>query len=238
MLILPAIDLKDNKCVRLTQGDFNRVKEYSAKPLAVALKWQEEGAGYLHLVDLDGARSEALLNRPSIEAIVENIKIPVQIGGGIRDEKKVKAFLDLGVARVILGTVAVRNRALLERLLADYGSDKIIVSIDAKNGKVATEGWAQVSQIDALDLCHELEKSGVKTIVYTDIAKDGMLQGPNFKMYEELMEKTDLALIASGGVTSLEDVKRLKSMQVYGAIIGKAFYDQKLSFKEVVACLR
>jgi phosphoribosylformimino-5-aminoimidazole carboxamide ribotide isomerase len=238
MLILPAIDLKDNKCVRLTQGDFNRVKEYSAEPLAVALKWQEEGAAYLHIVDLDGARSEALLNRPSLEAIVENIKIPVQIGGGIRNEKKVKAFLDLGVARVILGTVAVHDRALLERLLADYGSDKIIVSIDAKNGKVATEGWAQVSSIDALDLCQQLEKSGVKTIVYTDIAKDGMLQGPNFQIYEELMEKTNLALIASGGITSLEDVRRLQSMQVYGAIIGKAFYDQKLNFKEVLACLQ
>ena len=238
MLILPAIDLKDNKCVRLTQGDFNRIKEYSAEPLAVALKWQEEGAAYLHLVDLDGARSGTFLNRPSIEAIVKNIKIPVQIGGGIRDEKKVKAFLDLGVARVILGTVAVRDRALLERLLADYGSDKIIVSIDAKDGKVATEGWAQVSALDALNLCQQLEKSGVKTIVYTDIAKDGMLHGPNFQIYEELMEKTELALIASGGITSLEDVRRLQSMQVYGAIIGKAFYDQKLNFKEVLACLQ
>jgi phosphoribosylformimino-5-aminoimidazole carboxamide ribotide isomerase len=162
----------------------------------------------------------------------------VQIGGGIRNEKKVKAFLDLGVARVILGTVAVRDRALLERLLADYGSDKIIVSIDAKDGKVATEGWAQVSALDALNLCQQLEKSGVKTIVYTDIAKDGMLHGPNFQIYEELMEKTELALIASGGITSLEDVRRLQSMQVYGAIIGKAFYDQKLNFKEVLACLQ
>ena len=216
----------------------NRIKEYSAEPRAVALKWQEEGAAYLHLVDLDGARSGTFLNRPSIEAIVKNIKIPVQIGGGIRDEKKVKAFLDLGVARVILGTVAVRDRALLERLLADYGSDKIIVSIDAKDGKVATEGWAQVSALDALNLCQQLEKSGVKTIVYTDIAKDGMLQGPNFQIYEELMEKTELALIASGGITSLEDVRRLQSMQVYGAIIGKAFYDQKLNFKEVLACLQ
>lgn len=238
MIILPAIDIKDNKCVRLSQGDFDKVKIYSSDPLKMALKWQEEGAEYLHLVNLDGARGEAFLNRKSIEKIVRSISIPVQIGGGIRSEEKVKSLLDLGVNRVILGTAAVENIALLERLLSVYGNDKIVVSIDAKDGKVATRGWEVISEINSLDLCKKLQGIGVKTIVYTDISKDGMLQGPNFDIYEELMEKTDLDIIASGGISFMEDVMKLKKMNLYGAIIGKAFYDGLLNFKEVIECLK
>ena len=156
MVILPAIDIKDNKCVRLSQGDFNKVKIYSSDPLEIALKWQKEGAEYLHLVDLNGARIETFVNRKSIEKIVQNIDIPVQIGGGIRNEEKVKSLLDLGVSRVILGTAAVENTALLEKLLSIYGNDKIIVSIDAKDGKVATRGWEVISEIDSFYLCEKL----------------------------------------------------------------------------------
>lgn len=238
MIILPAIDLRENQCVRLVQGDFDKLTVYSSDPGDMAIKWENMGAEYLHLVDLDGARSEALINEKSIEKIVKNIDIPVQIGGGIRNEERVETLLNLGVSRVILGTAAVENIDLVKRLLAKFGSDKIVVGIDAKDGKVATRAWEHISQVDSLTLAKELEKIGLKTIVYTDIAKDGMLQGPNFEIYEKLMEETDLDIVASGGVTSLEDVKKLKEMKLYGAIIGKAFYENLLSFEEVMECLK
>lgn len=237
MIILPAIDIKDNKCVRLSQGDFNKVDVYSSDPLEMALRWQNKGAEYLHLVDLDGARSEGFVNKKSIEKIIKNINIPIQIGGGIRSEAKVKELLDFGASRVILGTVAVENMELLERLVSTYGNNKIVVSIDAKDGKVATRGWEFISEIDSLDFCKELEKRGIKTVVYTDISKDGMLKGPNHKIYEELKTKTRLQIIASGGISFIEDIIRLKNMDLYGAIIGKAFYDNLLVFEEVKKCL-
>lgn len=238
MIVLPAIDIKDNKCVRLCQGDFDKVNIYSSNPLEMALKWQEEGAEYLHLVDLDGARNEAFVNRNSIEKIAQRLDIPIQIGGGIRNEEKVKNLLDLGVDRVILGTAAVENIELLEKLLSIYGNDKIVVSIDAKDGKVATRGWEVISEINSLDLCKKLQSIGVKAIVYTDISKDGMLQGPNFDIYEELIVQTKLDIIASGGISFMEDVMKLNKMNMYGAIIGKAFYDNLLVFKEVIECLK
>lgn len=238
MIILPAIDIKDNKCVRLCQGDFDKKKIYSSDPLKMALKWQEEGAKYLHLVDLDGARDENFINRKSIEKIAQRLDIPIQIGGGIRNEEKVKNLLDLGVDRIILGTAAVENIELLERLLSIYGEDKIVVSIDAKNGRVATHGWEVISEINSLDLCKKLQSIGIKTIVYTDISKDGMLQGPNFDIYEVLMKKTNLDIIASGGISFIEDVMQLNKMNMYGAIIGKAFYDNLLAFREVIECLK
>ena len=238
MIVLPAIDIKDNKCVRLCQGDFDKKKIYSSDPLKMALKWQEEGAKYLHLVDLDGARDETFINRKSIEKIAQRLDIPIQIGGGIRNEEKVKNLLDLGVDRVILGTAAVENIELLERLLSIYGEDKIVVSIDAKNGRVATHGWKIISEINSLDLCKKLQSIGIKTIVYTDISKDGMLQGPNFDIYEELIVQTKLDIIASGGISFMEDVMKLNKMNMYGAIIGKAFYDNLLVFREVIQCLK
>lgn len=234
MIILPAIDIKDNKCVRLSQGDFNKMKVYSSEPVEMALKWEKEGAEYLHLVDLDGARNETFINKKSIEKILKNINIPVQIGGGIRNEKKVREIIDLGVNRVILGTAAVENIKLLRKLINIYGNDKIVVSIDAKNGKVATRGWELISNIDSLEFSKKLEDIGIKTIVYTDISKDGMLQGSNNEIYKELKEKTQLNIIASGGISFMEDIIRLKEMDLYGAIIGKAFYDNLLIFKEVV----
>lgn len=237
MIIFPAIDIKENKCVRLTQGDFNKVTVYSEDPLNIAREWEKEGAEFLHLVNLDGARDDGFINKKSIENIVKNINIPVQLGGGIRDEKKVKYLLDLGVSRVILGTVAVEDPKLLERLLSIYGSEKIVVSIDAKDGKVATRGWEVISEVDSIELCKNLEAMGVKTIVYTDIAKDGMLEGPNFDIYERLREETNLQIIVSGGVSYIEDIEGLKKIDPYGVIIGKAFYDNLLDFKEVKTCI-
>ncbi|MGD9677537.1 MAG: 1-(5-phosphoribosyl)-5-[(5-phosphoribosylamino)methylideneamino]imidazole-4-carboxamide isomerase [Vulcanibacillus sp.] len=237
MILIPAIDIKDNKCVRLTQGDFNRVTVYSNDPSEMAEKWVKEGAEYLHLVDLDGARTEEFINRPSIEKIIHNLNIPIQIGGGIRSKGKVANLLKLGVSRVIVGTIAIENRELLKQLVAEYG-DKIVVSIDAKDGYVAVRGWEVISSIESIELCQELEAIGVKTIVYTDISKDGMLEGPNFNIYRELSEKTSLNIIASGGVSSIPDLVKLNGMNIYGAIIGKALYDNRVDFKEAIQCLQ
>ncbi|MDD2480945.1 MAG: 1-(5-phosphoribosyl)-5-[(5-phosphoribosylamino)methylideneamino]imidazole-4-carboxamide isomerase [Lutispora sp.] len=237
MIIFPAIDMKDNKCVRLSQGDFDKIKVYSDKPVEMALEWERKGAEFLHLVDLDGAKSEGFVNKESIEDIVKNLSIPVQVGGGIRSEAKVEELLNLGVNRVIVGTMAIENRELLEKLVSKY-KEKIVVSIDAKDGKVATRGWKVVSSVDSLDLCKELEEIGVETIVYTDISKDGMLKGPNLDIYETLSKKTSLNIIASGGISFMGDIKKLKSMNIYGGIIGKAFYDNLLDFEEVIKCLQ
>jgi phosphoribosylformimino-5-aminoimidazole carboxamide ribotide isomerase len=237
MIIFPAIDIKENKCVRLSQGDFSKVKTYSNEPFDMALKWKNEGASFLHIVDLDGARSEEIINKESIEKIAKNIGLPIQVGGGIRSEEKIKNFIDMGVARVIIGTIAVENKDLLKELASKY-KEKLIVSIDAKDGKVALRGWEVISKVDSIDLCKELEQIGIKTIVYTDISKDGMLEGPNFDIYKILSERTSLNIIASGGITSIDDIKRLKDMNIYGAIVGKALYDNKLELKEALKCLQ
>jgi phosphoribosylformimino-5-aminoimidazole carboxamide ribotide isomerase len=238
VLIFPAIDIKDNECVRLTQGDYEQKKVYAKDPAEVAKKWEREGASFLHIVDLDGAKDGLLSNKQSIRKIVESVSIPVQLGGGIRDEETVIKLLELGVNRVILGTVAVENPSLVERLISLYGPERIIVSIDANEGKVATRGWREISEIDALALCQTLEKIGVSTIVYTDILRDGMLQGPNFAIYQELSEKTNLQVIASGGIGSLKDIENLASLELYGTIVGKALYEEKVDLKEVLSCLQ
>lgn len=237
MIIFPAIDIKDNKCVRLMQGKFDKVKIYSDDPVDMAKKWEFLGAEFLHVVDLDGARNNDFTNRKSIDNIVKNIKIPIQIGGGIRSKERVKELLDLGVARVIIGTMAVENQKLLEKIATKY-AENLAVSIDAVNGKVATRGWETISDIESIDLCRFLEKINIKTLVYTDILRDGMLKGPNFDIYKMLSEKTTLDIIASGGVSTIEDITRLNSMDLYGAIIGKALYDERISFKEVIKCLQ
>ena len=234
MIIFPAIDIKDNKCVRLTQGDFDKVNIYSEDPYLMAKKWVECGAKFIHVVNLNGSRDEIGINDETLAKVAKSVDVPIQVGGGIRDEKRVKELLDLGINRVIVGTMAIENKELLKELIEKYKAEKIVVSIDAKNGKVATHGWEKVSDIDSVDLCKELEQIGVKTIVYTDISKDGMLEGPNFDIYKELSQKTSLDIIASGGVTSIDDVKRLLDMNMYGAIIGKALYDNRIDLKEVL----
>ena len=234
MIIFPAIDIKDKKCVRLTQGDFDKVNVYGEDPSLMAKKWAGYGAEFIHVVNLNGSRDEVGINDETLAKVAKSVDVPIQVGGGIRDEKRVKELLDLGINRVIVGTMAIENKELLKELIEKYKADKIVVSIDAKNGKVATHGWEKVSDIDSVDLCKELEQIGVKTIVYTDISKDGMLEGPNFDIYKELSQKTSLDIIASGGVTSIDDVKRLLDMNMYGAIIGKALYDNRIDLKEVL----
>jgi phosphoribosylformimino-5-aminoimidazole carboxamide ribotide isomerase len=233
MILFPAIDIKDNKCVRLTQGKFDQINVYSGDPVEMAKKWQDMGAEYLHVVDLDGAKNEGFQNRKSIEKIARSMKIPMQTGGGVRSEERIKNLLEIGVERVIVGTMAIEQQELLTQLAEIY-KEHLAVSIDALNGKVATRGWQNVGNVDSIDICKFLESIGIQTLVYTDISKDGMLQGPNFSVYEELSRKTSINIIASGGVTTLEDIQQLNNMNMYGAIIGKALYDNRLDFKEAL----
>ena len=235
MVIYPAIDIKDRSCVRLTQGDYDKIIIYEKDPVKVAKRWESMGAEILHLVDLDGAKDGNRMNQPVVKEILENINIPIQLGGGIRDEDGIKTLLDLGVSGVIIGTVAVKNPTWIKKMIHKYG-DRIIVSIDALNGFIATNGWQEVSEIKAIDYIKEKKSYGLRRIVYTDIEKYGMLIGPNFHIYEELAKKVSIEVIASGGVTSLEDIKRLKAMNMYGAIVGKALYDGKLDLEEVLKC--
>lgn len=235
MIIYPAIDLKDQACVRLEQGVYDKMTVYEKDPVKVAKRWENIGAEILHLVDLDGARNGIRINEGVVKKIIENIDIPIQLGGGIRDDESINQLLNIGVDQVIIGTAALKNPEWIKKTIKKYGK-KIIVSIDAINGLMATDGWEQVSKVRAIDYIKELESYGLSRIVYTDIAKDGMLAGPNFEIYEEVAKKTSIEVIASGGVTTLEDIKKLKAMDLYGAIVGKALYDGKVDLEEVLKC--
>ncbi|MEI3613115.1 1-(5-phosphoribosyl)-5-[(5-phosphoribosylamino)methylideneamino]imidazole-4-carboxamide isomerase [Pseudogracilibacillus sp. SO30301A] len=229
MIIFPAIDILNGQCVRLIQGDYNREKVYSNSPVDMAKQWEEKGAEFIHIVDLNGAKTGESINKAVIIEIANTVSIPVQVGGGIRSIDTMKDYLENGVNRVIIGTAAINNQAFLQESVKRFG-EQIVVSIDAKNGFVATDGWTDTSDVSALDLIKKLEEIGVKTIVYTDIAKDGMLQGPNLTEQQTINEATKMDVIASGGVTTKEDVANLQNLNMYGAIIGKALYDGKLEF--------
>lgn len=233
MILFPAIDIRNGNCVRLIQGDYNQETIYGDSPTDMALMWERKGAEYLHLIDLDGAKTGNSLNQAAIKSIAETVSIPVQVGGGIRSIETIKSHIENGVSRVIIGTAAITNLEFLEAAVKSYG-DKIAVSIDARNGYVATDGWTETSDIKAIDLIKRLESIGVQTIVYTDIFKDGMLEGPNFEELTAVDTATILDVVASGGVTTKEDIERLKSMNMYGAIIGKALYDGNLMFEDLV----
>lgn len=233
MILFPAIDIRNGKCVRLIQGDYKKETIYSDFPSETAHQWEEKQAAFIHIVDLDGAKTGKSSNKNTIQAIAEATKIPVQVGGGIRSLDIIETYIATGVDRVIIGTAAIQDKAFLSAAVEKYG-DKIAVSIDARDGLVATDGWTQTSTIKAIDLVSELEALGVKTIVYTDILKDGMLQGPNFKELQAVNEATTMDVIASGGVSSAEDISKLRSLDLYGAIIGKALYDGTLSFEKLM----
>lgn len=231
MIIFPAIDIRGGQCVRLKQGDFNEETVYGSNPAQMAKKWEEDGAEFIHVVDLDGAKDGEGKNLSVIEEIVKSVNVPVQLGGGIRTMDYVDKLVEIGVSRVILGTAVIEKEGFAIEAIKKHG-DKIAVSLDAKNGYVATKGWTHTTDIKAIDVAKELEGYGLKTIIYTDIAKDGMLIGPNFEETEALNESVNIDIIASGGVGSVEDVRRLTEMNVYGAIIGKALYDNKVSLKD------
>lgn len=233
MIIFPAVDILQGKCVRLIQGDYNQEKVYSDSPVAMAQTWAAKGAEFIHIVDLDGAKSGESINKQIIINIAQNVDVPIQVGGGIRSLTTIDSYISNGVNRVIIGTAAIQDQAFLEEAVKQYG-EKIVVSIDAKNDFVATDGWTDTSDVRALDLVKKLEAIGVQTIVYTDIAKDGMLQGPNFAEQKAINEATTMNVIASGGVTTQEDIVKLKTLNLYGVIIGKALYDGKLSLEDII----
>jgi phosphoribosylformimino-5-aminoimidazole carboxamide ribotide isomerase len=237
MIVIPAIDLKEGRCVRLEQGLMTRDTVFNDNPAAQAREWQRQGAELLHIVDLDGAFAGEPRNRAAIEAIVGAISIPTQLGGGIRDLATVEAYLSLGLSRVILGTAAQRNPELVREACKKFPG-RIVVGIDAKNGMVAVQGWAEVTGVTAIELAQKFEGYGVAAIIYTDIARDGMLQGPNLESTRDLAQAISIPVIASGGVSSLKDIENLIAIEpsgVTGVITGKAVYTGAIRLDEAIA---
>lgn len=234
MKLFPAIDIKNGQCVRLRQGSFRDVLVYSNVPFKVAKEWEAYGASFIHVVDLDGALVGHTVNEKAIKEIVDNVNIPIQLGGGIRSIKDIENKLNLGINRVIIGTKAAIDPGFMKEAISIFGPERIIAGIDAKDGIVAVEGWEKLSNYNAVDLALEMKKVGVETIVYTDIAKDGMMQGPNIHYTTEMVEETGLKIIASGGISSMKDLEILDEHKVYGAIIGKALYENKIDFKQAI----
>lgn len=234
MRLYPAIDIKNGQCVRLRRGDFNEVNIYSNNPAEIAKSFEEQGAEFIHVVDLDAALAGHSINEAAIRGIIEAVSIPVQTGGGIRTPKDVETKLNMGLSRVIIGTKAVENPAFVKEMVENFGAEKIVVGIDAKNGLVAVSGWETVSEVNAVDLALQMKDAGVKTIVYTDISRDGMLSGPNFEYTAKMVKNTGLDIIASGGVSSIRDLEELAKIDVEGAIIGKAIYEKRIDLKEAL----
>lgn len=233
MQIYPAIDIIDGKAVRLTQGRYDDVTVFNDSPVMAAKAWSDAGATYIHLVDLDGARYGKSFVNEIIKDITAEFNIPVETGGGVRTIQDVEDRINAGASRVIIGTAAVKNPELVKEAVEKFG-DKIAVGVDAKNGMVAVTGWEEVSNISAVDLCLEMKKIGVKTIIYTDISKDGMMSGPNIDSTKELIEKTGMDIIASGGVSCMQDLENVKNIGAAGVIIGKALYNGALELKKVI----
>ena len=231
--IFPAIDLHNGQAVRLTQGDYNQVEVFFKNPVEVLDFFNRNNSKNLHIVDLDGAKDGNTKNYEVIKELVEKSDFFVQVGGGIRDEERIKKYIDLGVDRIILGTIAVENEEFLIDMVKKYG-DKIAVSVDAKDEKVAVKGWTETVELNSLDFCKKLSDIGVKTIIYTDISKDGMLSGTNLDVYLRLSKLVESNIIASGGITFLEEIRELNKNNIYGAIVGKAVYSGKLDLKEVL----
>ena len=234
MQLYPAIDMKNGRCVRLRQGEFKNITVYSEHPEEIAALWLEKKATFLHLVDLDGALAGRSVNEETIKKIVSSVNIPVEIGGGIRSEEAVKNMLSLGVKRVIIGTKAVEEPEFLKDMVEKFGADAIAAGIDAKAGMVAIQGWEQVSTVTATELCLKMKEYGVKHIIYTDISRDGMLSGPNIPATKKLTLETGLDIIASGGVSCMEDLQSLYDAGISGAIIGKALYENRVDLEEAV----
>ena len=234
MQLYPAIDLKDGKSVRLKQGEFKEITVYCDEPYKVARYFEENGASFIHLVDLDGALEGHSVNEDTIKKIVSSVNIPCELGGGIRTMEDIERVLSYGINRVIIGTKAVKDPSFVEEAVKRFGADRIVVGVDAKNGMVAIEGWEKVSDKSALSMCLSMKEMGVKNIVYTDISKDGMLMGPNVAMTQELTDKTGMNIIASGGVSSMEDLRNLNAAGIKGAIIGKAIYENRVNVNEAV----
>ncbi len=236
MEVIPAIDLLEGRCVRLYQGDYAQSQVFNENPVEVAKQWVEQGATRLHVVDLDGAKAGYPANLEAIEAIANSISIPIEVGGGLRDRTSVKQLFDLGVRWAILGTIAVEQPNLVQQLCEEFPT-QIIVGIDARNGKVATRGWLETSEVEATQLAVKMQESGVDAIIYTDIYRDGTLSGPNLQALRELTSELSIPVIASGGVSSVTDLLSLLALEpqgVTGAIVGRAIYTGDISLREAI----
>lgn len=233
MLIIPAIDIKNDKCVRLTQGRFDKATIYNDDPVKVAKGFEKDGAKMIHVIDLDGAKTGKPVNLGTIKNIIKSVSIPIQVGGGIRIQETIKILLDAGVSRIILGTIALEDEGELKKILRKFTS-KITVAIDTKNGKLMEKGWLKNSDKNTLITALELEALGVKRFIYTDVIKDGTLTEPNYKEIANLIKNLSVPIIASGGISSINSIKQLKTIGVEGAIIGKALYEAKINLKEAI----
>jgi phosphoribosylformimino-5-aminoimidazole carboxamide ribotide isomerase len=235
MEVIPAIDLKSGRCVRLYQGDYQRETIYSDDPVSVALTWQQQGAPRLHLVDLDGAAQGKPANLEILSQIIRSLDIPVQVGGGIRDEKTAQTLLTAGADRVVIGTAAVEQPSLVQGLCRKHGADRVVVAVDALNGQVAIKGWTEQSPISSLELAQRMSWLGVTRLLYTDISRDGTLTEPNFEANAALVRDTGMAVQASGGITSLEHIRLLGGTGVEGVILGRALYDGVIALPDALS---
>ncbi|MFT5972333.1 MAG: phosphoribosylformimino-5-aminoimidazole carboxamide ribotide isomerase [Cryomorphaceae bacterium] len=234
MKIIPAIDLMDGKCVRLTKGDFSTKKEYSSDPLNMAMRFADAGLSYLHLVDLDGARTGQLVNYKTLEKIASKTMLEIDFGGGIKSDESIRIAFESGAKKVTLGSIAVNNREKVAEWLGIYGSEKLILGADVKGEKIAISGWTETGDEYVFDFVREYLEKGLKTVISTDVEKDGMLEGPSFELYKKLLgEIENLNLIASGGIRDMDDLEKLKTMGMHGAIIGKAIYEGRIDLKDL-----
>jgi phosphoribosylformimino-5-aminoimidazole carboxamide ribotide isomerase len=234
MEIIPAIDIINGKCVRLTQGDYSQKKEYSSDPTEVAKRFEDAGIKRLHLVDLDGAKAKKIINTRVLEGICQKTNLIVDFGGGVQSDEDIALAFKLGAKQVTGGSIAVKNPALFSGWLHSYGGDKLILGADAKDRKIAISGWEETTEMDLLNFIKNYHAKGVQYVICTDVAKDGLLQGPSLELYKEIMKEIPgIKLIASGGVASLSDLEELNKAGVYGTIVGKAFYEGKISLEEL-----
>jgi phosphoribosylformimino-5-aminoimidazole carboxamide ribotide isomerase len=238
MIVIPAIDIRDGKCVRLTQGNYSKEEVFSTNAIETAKRWQKEGAELLHIIDLDGARSGSLQNLELVSEIVDGLTIQVQVGGGIKNCEIAKKLFDAGVARVVIGTAALRNPDLVKRLVAEYGAQAVCVAVDYKSDGVAIEGWGRSLNISPFDYSGRIEELGAGFTLFTCIERDGMLSGADIGAIRRIVRSTKMKVIAAGGVSSIDDIRKIKETGAYGVVVGKALYRGKLDLREVVACLQ
>lgn len=233
MRIIPAIDIIDGKCVRLSQGDYDTKKIYNETPLEVAKEFEDYGIEYLHLVDLDGAKSKQIINYKTLELIASKTNLKVDFGGGIKADNDIRIAFECGANQITGGSISVLNPSLFQEWILKYGSEKIILGADAKNRKIATHGWLETSELDVIDFIQEYKTKGIDYVICTDIAKDGMLQGTSNELYAEVLASSDIKLIASGGVSSIDDLIKVKELGCEGAILGKAIYEGRIQLKDL-----
>jgi len=232
--IIPAIDLINGKCVRLTKGDYSTEKIYSENPVVIAKSYEDIGIKYLHVVDLEGAKSSKLVNAPTLKAITDAVEMDIDFGGGIKNDEAIQQAFDNGAAAVTVGSIAVKDPALTRKWIDKYGSEKIILGADIKDNKISINGWKNESNFELFDFVTDYFTAGIKKIISTDISCDGMLTGPNFQLYKELKDKfPSLEVIASGGISNIDDVRKLNDMGIDGVIIGKAIYENKIQLDEL-----